>query len=211
MITGAARAVKRGEDNAVVDVDQPLTAIPYYAWAHRGVGDMAVWMARTADKAVPAPPATLMTRSTPTASYLNPSDSLAALSDGTDPKASGDQSIARFTWWDHKGTSEWVQYDFPGETAVSGCGVYWFDDGPDGGCRVPERWQVLYKDGDHWRKADTDGTGGVNKDRWNDVSFKPVKTTALRLEVRLRKEFSGGILEWRVKENRAPLFGTLTE
>ena len=77
---------------------------------------------------------------------------------------------------------------------------YWFDDGPNGGCRVPERWQVLYKDGDHWRKVDMDGGGGVNKDRWNDVSFKSVKTTALRLQVRLQKEYSGGILEWRVKE-----------
>jgi hypothetical protein len=27
----------------------PLTAIPYYAWANRGKGEMAVWLARTAE------------------------------------------------------------------------------------------------------------------------------------------------------------------
>ncbi|MBP1600323.1 MAG: hypothetical protein H6Q06_474, partial [Acidobacteria bacterium] len=30
---------------------QPLTLIPYYAWAHRGKGEMAVWLARRKDKA----------------------------------------------------------------------------------------------------------------------------------------------------------------
>jgi hypothetical protein len=30
------------------------------------------------------------------------------------------------------------------------------------------------------------------------VKFKEVTTTALRLEVQLEKDFSGGILEWRV-------------
>lgn len=29
------------------DARQPLVAIPYYAWCHRGAGEMAVWLART--------------------------------------------------------------------------------------------------------------------------------------------------------------------
>lgn len=35
--------------------DKQLTAIPYYAWANRGAGDMAVWMARSKEyaKAIP--------------------------------------------------------------------------------------------------------------------------------------------------------------
>ena len=28
-------------------------AVPYYAWNHRGPGKMAVWIARTAEKAAP--------------------------------------------------------------------------------------------------------------------------------------------------------------
>ena len=27
--------------------DKPFLAIPYYAWAHRGKGEMAVWLSRT--------------------------------------------------------------------------------------------------------------------------------------------------------------------
>jgi hypothetical protein len=38
----------------------------------------------------------------------------------------------------------------------------------------------------------------VRKDRFNPVSFDPVETTAIRVEVRLQPGFSGGILEWRV-------------
>jgi len=48
VITGTARALKRGDDNAITEMDHPLVAIPNYAWGHRGDSDMAVWMARAA-------------------------------------------------------------------------------------------------------------------------------------------------------------------
>jgi hypothetical protein len=31
------------------------------------------------------------------------------------------------------------------------------------------------------------------------VEFPAVETTALRLEVQLQRQFSGGILEWKIK------------
>ena len=52
-------------------------------------------------------------------------------------RSSDDQEIPRFTWWDHRGTAEWVQYDFAKPTTVSTVSVYWFDDTGRGGCRVP--------------------------------------------------------------------------
>ncbi|HUU18861.1 MAG TPA: beta-L-arabinofuranosidase domain-containing protein [Sedimentisphaerales bacterium] len=36
---------------------QDFVAIPYYAWAHRGAGEMAVWLARNASAAEPVTPA----------------------------------------------------------------------------------------------------------------------------------------------------------
>ncbi len=36
---------------------QDFVAIPYYAWAHRGAGEMAVWLARNASAAQPVTPA----------------------------------------------------------------------------------------------------------------------------------------------------------
>jgi hypothetical protein len=38
------------------------------------------------------------------------------------------------------------------------------------------------------------------KDRYNSISFKPVSTTGLRLEVTLQPEWSAGIQEWKVIE-----------
>ena len=40
----------------------------------------------------------------PSASHTNPSDTTTALNDAVIPKNSNDHSIARFTWWDHKGS-----------------------------------------------------------------------------------------------------------
>ncbi len=47
-----------------------------------------------------------------TASHVNDGDTTVALCDGLSGKSSADKTIPRFTWWDHRGTSEWVQYDF---------------------------------------------------------------------------------------------------
>jgi hypothetical protein len=67
---------------------------------------------------------------------------VAALNDGVLPKNSADQDIPRFTWWDRKGSEEWVDYEFPEAQKFSRAEVYWFDD--HGGCRLPESWKLLY-------------------------------------------------------------------
>lgn len=40
---------------------------------------------------------------------------------------------------------------------------------------------------------------GVEMDRFNRVAFDPVETKALRIEVQLQPDWSGGILEWKVE------------
>ena len=37
------------------------------------------------------------------------------------------------------------------------------------------------------------------KDAWNTVTFAPVRTKALRLEVQLQKDWSAGVHEWAIK------------
>jgi hypothetical protein len=39
-------------------------------------------------------------------------------------------------------------------------------------------------------------------DKFNKVSFEPVTTRELRLEVKLKPGFSGGVLKWRVGEDK---------
>jgi hypothetical protein len=133
-----------------------------------------------------------------TASHCWESDSVAALSDKVLPRSSNDQSVQRMTFWPRKGTTEWVQYDFEKPARISGSAVYWFDDTGVGGCRIPKSWQLLYKDGNNFKQVSNVGTYGVEKDKFNSVAFSPIQTTALRLEVQLQQDFSGGILEWRV-------------
>ncbi|HRZ36286.1 MAG TPA: glycoside hydrolase family 127 protein [Candidatus Paceibacterota bacterium] len=135
-----------------------------------------------------------------TASHVNESDTVFALKDDVAPKHSNDQGIPRFTWWDHKGTTEWVQYDFDAERQVSGVEVYWFDDTPGGGCGLPAFWRALYQAGNDWKPVGNPQAGPVAKDRFNVMTFEPVRTGALRLEVQLKPGLSGGILEWRVKQ-----------
>jgi hypothetical protein len=134
-----------------------------------------------------------------TASHCFSGDTVDALSDGQLPENSSDQSIPRFTWWDHRGTKEWVQYDFDRPRQISGTAVYWFDDTGVGECRVPESWRLFYKSGGTWLPLGRPEDFSVNRDRWNRVDFSPVETTALRVETQLQPNYSGGILEWTVK------------
>ena len=134
------------------------------------------------------------------ASHVNESDSIDALSDGVVGVNSADGSVPRFTWWDHRGTAEWVQYDFTGPRKVANAEVYWYDDTGHGDCRVPASWKLEYKQGDQWKPIQTDPTTYTTKrDAWNPVTFSPVETSALRLEVQLQPGESGGILEWKVE------------
>ncbi len=135
-----------------------------------------------------------------TCSIARPEDPLAAVNDGKVPATSNDRTVPRFTWWDRLGTGEWVQYKFPEPRTISSCEVYWFDDRPGGGCRVPVAWRLLYHDGNNWKPVNQPSGYGTERDKFNRVTFEPVTTSQLRLYAELRPDYSGGILEWRVGE-----------
>ena len=77
--------------------------------------------------------------------------------------------------------------------------TYWFDDTGHGEVRVPASWRILYLDGSEWKPVDYTSPYAVEKDKYNAVAFKPVTTTALRLEVTMQSGWSAGLEEWRVK------------
>jgi DUF1680 family protein len=180
-----------------------LRAVPYALWANRGAGEMVVWIPETADLAeLPGEPARAEKAGDMAlcASHCFERDTLTALNDGRLPESSGDHGIPRMTWWPRTGSTEWVQYDFSNPRTVSRARVYWFDDSGRGRCRTPEAWRLLVRDGQAWKPVElTAGQRyGTALDAENSVTFRPVTTAALRLEVKLRPGFSGGILEWRV-------------
>jgi hypothetical protein len=136
-----------------------------------------------------------------TASHCFEADSVRAMSDGVLPRNSNDRDIPRMTWWSHKGSSEWVQYEFSEPRQVSTARVYWFDDtATGGGCRLPKSWSVQIRGADgSWHDVAGASAAEVQKDQFSTLSFTPVKTTAVRVVVDLQPEFSGGILEWQVE------------
>lgn len=146
------------------------------------------------------PKATVWTEQKTTAAASHVWDTLAALNDDIIPTSSSDTTVPRFTWWDHRGTKEWVQYNFSKPEHVSRVEVYWFDDEPVGSCRIPASWRVLWLDGGQWKPVPGATDYYVKKDDWCRVDFTTVLTSAIRLEVQLRRGFSAGILEWRVIE-----------
>lgn len=174
-----------------------LTAIPFYASANREPCAMDVWLPAVPAKAVPA---SLAARSRPSASHCWREDSVAAINDGLMPAKSNDAAVPHFSWWDHKGTSEWVQLDFPRAAQVSRVRVFWFADRTaSGGCDLPGSWRILYKDGNDWKPVEKSSAYGLAPDVFNEVTFSPVSSTGLRLEVQLQPGGSGGICEWQVE------------
>lgn len=196
VIKGNAVGLAYDDQNKVIKNEQEFNLIPYYAWANRGPGEMIVWIPTSEATARPLPRPTVASTSKVTVSGgRNPR----AINDQAEPKSSDDASNTYFHWWPRKGTTEWVEYAFEKPATVSEVDVYWFDDTGHGECRVPRSWRILYRDVDQWKPVENREAYPVEKDRYNRMTFKPVTTTGLRLEVTMQPNWSAGIQEWKVK------------
>ena len=201
VITGRAVGLSFDDTGAIRRSEQPFMAIPYATWANRGRGPMTVWLARTDAAARPTPFPTLVTDAAVTASPIpsgrgkNPR----TIVDGEEPASSSDPA-SYFDWWPVQGSAgEWVEITFATRARITSSEVYWFDDTGRGGVRVPASWRLLYRDGDRWRPVDAQGPFGIERNAWNAVTFAPVTTNALRIEVDMQKGFSAGVQEVRVR------------
>lgn len=45
-LTGKAKSAMRSEANITSALESVLVAVPYFAWANRGEGEMIVWLPR---------------------------------------------------------------------------------------------------------------------------------------------------------------------
>jgi DUF1680 family protein len=196
VVTGEATSY-RYKGGKEIGEKREITLIPYYAWAHRGKGEMEVWIAREKAKTRVIPEPTLASKAK--ASSSEGGRGVEAIHDLFEPADSNDHSHGYLHWWPKRGTFEWVEYDFDKPATVSETSVYWFDDTGEGECRVPASWKAFYKAGDKWLPVKNLAAYGVKKDAYNTVRFAPVTTAALRLEIQLPEKFSSGIQEWKVK------------
>lgn len=178
--------------------DVKLSLIPYYAWCHRGSGKMRVWLSQDLSSSRPEQPATLASLSKVTAS--TPAASLSAVNDRLVPKDGTDRSMPYYHWWPKQGVTEWIAYEFPEASTVQSSTVYWYDDGPWGGCRVPKAWRIFFKnDNGEWQSVSGADKYPTTKGTACTVNFEPVKTKAIKIEIDLPSENSAGLFEWSVK------------
>ena len=175
-----------------------VRAIPYCFWDNRKSGEMAVWLP-VAPQTKPA--RGLESSATIGLSYTSGNCQPWGINDGKEPVSSATHPGELCHWWPHFGTSEWVSYQWADPKSVSSAKVYWFNDSKHGGgCNLPVSWNLEYLDGSTWKPVVTRSTYDVAEDRWCTVEFAPVKTKALRLNLRLQKGFAAGIHEWKVGE-----------
>jgi len=198
MIHTDAQVLSYDAKGRVVAKDVKLNMVPYYAWAHRGSGEMAVWLSNDLSSTRPVMPPTVASEGKIDASHKV--KSISAINDGLVPKDENDRTIPYYHWWPKEGTTEWISYDFTAEKSISRSTVYWFDDAPWGGCRVPQSWKIFYKDKNgEWAPVENINSYGVEKGLGNEVVFKPVTTKALKIEVKLPEKNAAGIYEWQVE------------
>ncbi|NQT02844.1 MAG: glycoside hydrolase family 127 protein, partial [Planctomycetes bacterium] len=199
VVTGKAQVVKRTNKGDIVPAqEKQFIAIPYYAWAHRGRGEMTVWPARKAEAARPEPADTLTYRSKTTASFVHAS--LDAIKDQVLPESSSDSSALQLDFWPHKGTTEWIKFEWNEKHKISGVKVYWFDDTGRGQCSVPKSWKVLYRDTKgNFKPAKNSSPYLTVKNTFNEVIFEPVKTNSIKIEIMLQNGRSAGVQEVIIK------------
>ena len=198
-LTTDAQTLNFSKQGKLETKDQKLTLIPYYAWCHRGSGKMRVWLPQDLNATNPSQPATLASESK-VSSSVERMPALTAINDRLVPKDENDRSVPYTHWWPKNGTTEWLGYEFPQVSKVQSATVYWYDDGPWGGCRVPQSWRILYQDAQgEWQPVSGADQYPTDKGTACTVSFDPVSTKALRLEVKLPVDNSAGLFEWSVK------------
>ena len=202
VLTGTAKEV---EKDGVA-----FKAIPYSTWNNRGADQMAVWIPASAEYARITPEPTIASKArtlmiqAPIQKDAPESASVEAwawgVNDQWEPKRLSDTSKPYHYWWLKNGTLETLAYEFDQPYTVSHVDVYWLDfDHYDGNFRVPESWKLYYKDGKSWKEVEALSPYTTDKDRYNGLDFKPVRTTGLKIAAQLQKGASGGVIEWKVE------------
>jgi uncharacterized protein len=98
------------------------------------------------------------------------------------------------------GSKQWIRMPLGEARTVSRAKTYWWTEHYEhGGVREPASWRLLYKDGDGWQPVANPSGYGVAKNQYNEVTFQPVKTTELKIEIQFQPGRCGSLIRWRVE------------
>jgi DUF1680 family protein len=151
-------------------------------------------------------PANLAVAAEVSTSYVSGHETLTAVNDDITPRSSHDTSHGTYGNWPKRGV-QWVQYSWTKPVHIGGVSVYWYDDAR--GVRVPKAARVLQWAGKDWAeiKAADGATLGLKKDTFNTLTFPPITTDKLRLELTGNGRSSTGVIEWIVSDaGNSPAF-----
>lgn len=127
---------------------------------------------------------------------------LKTLTDAREPKNSEDGSVGMFLMYGSSlfSSQQWIRLPFGEPRTVSRAKTYWWTEHYEhGGVREPASWRLYYKDGEAWKPVANPSGYGVALNRYNEVTFDPVKTTELKLEIQFQKGRCGSLIRWRVE------------
>ena len=196
-INGALR-VKRSGQGLVMEPAK-LLGIPYAFWNNRGNSPMTVWLPTDPAMARLAPLPTLATQAKIDVSFARPGMGIDRLNDQQMPRNATDGFAPAFDFWPHKGGSEWVSYEFRKPAKVDSVTVSWFDDTGTGECRLPKAWRLLYQnESGQWQPVTGASDFTIRNKEPVKVTFQPVTTGALKIELDLQPDFSAGLYEWEI-------------
>jgi len=156
-----------------------------------GISEIEAWGAPIADFAVPKNPETpnnLAHRSVAkfTKSYQSRFDDSTAINNGLlDPNR-------RWTAFESKNTSDWVQFTFKEIKLVSKVHLYVYND--NGGVKPPKSYKIEYWDGEVWKEiVSANKLPQTPIADLNICSFQPVQTNQIRITMEHlnAKSFSG--------------------
>jgi F5/8 type C domain. len=159
---------------------------------------MKVWLPQDVKAAKPSAPATLAAQAK--VEFSSPVPAKSSITDGLVPADENDRSVPYIHWWPKKNTTEWITYTFPESKEIKTSTVYWYDDQPWGGCKVPNSWKLYYQDeAGNWKEVPGADAYPCKRGVACIVNFDPVKTKAVKLELKQPETLSCGLFEWSVK------------
>lgn len=193
-----AQTLAYDKQGALTTQNATVTLIPYFAWNHRGSGNMKVWLPQDVKATRPSAPATLAAQAK--VEFSCPVPARGSITDGLVPADENDRSIPYTHWWPKQNSTEWITYTFPEMKEIKTSTVYWYDDQPWGGCKVPDTWKLYYQDEQgSWQEVPNADAYPTKKGIACTVNFDPVKTRAVKLELKQPETASCGLFEWSVK------------
>jgi DUF1680 family protein len=196
VISGNAIALSYNQSrHQIMEAAQQINLIPYYAWAHRGKGAMAVWLAREKSVSEPFNSPPISTRSRINISSGRNSE---ALNDEIYPGINKHQVVPYFTLSADSSGTHWVEYKFSFPVELSSASVYWVSD-TSTGYKVPNAWKIVYKSNGNWVRVYTEQEYEIKEGEFNMVEFETVRTNSIRLEAIPNQGGLLGIYEWGIE------------